>query len=796
MLLSSVVRQHSAHFEKLLEKVEAGEVSIPSDDWLSEQGFSPFYEERIGEIASAGEKLVGYEDQALHKREEYVEGIAQMTSTLFLDIANGLNAVNLQTAVDMAKSSKGIDKDLHSFVVAIQCKRDAFRQNKDNPQVYGPDCTPMPTSIDEPVSQNVQAVNASYSQAQLGIEERLHEQFRNILPGRAPKQLESSLEQTRIDYNRLVKTAVRNKGRLKQRISADQQPTMHVRSPSGREFVLQEISDEKGPLPIWRADGPQPNWTMTVIKDPKATSDRKRFPAQLTYFASTGNQRTQDVGFVSPQSAKRLKLEEQLPADKRLSVTSPTVTLCVPYAQENDANTLYAQADRCIQKALTPPLGQDAELHRQAVFTEFWGAHHEGRKVVMRFGTDILCDRLKHIPEIAVNKLQVPLDVGQQIVAESPHTIRFGNEGAFCTSKDMSQASVSVMQPNGEWQLIGAVDGKSMELPQRATYMADMKQPTSPRAIVMQVMELVTIEQSKTEVEAFQDGRRHLTFDQEPYSVYGIKAGDVVIAQTSNSGKQIALQVKDQHLIGEKLIARPESAERWAMVEKSSPALLPVKLAAARSEGKELWGLNVQPLGTYVRGQVVPFKETAQAQSVAAPPAIQSEAQISPAQQPTQSQVSAQPPAPAKSAAQQLWNKYSGQNTGVMAAKTPQLQSNLDSAMAKRAIGDGHSIEAIQTAISQHSPEAKKSGQLKNYADGIVKEATNSIFADRASRLVESVQETITQISTPVAKTSQQETQARHIGDQTAASEKSAQARTQNRTSPKLERTKDTGMER
>ena len=107
----------------------------------------------------------------------------------------------------------------------------------------------MPTNMEEPVSWNVESVNVSYAQAcaKLQLEERPHAQFRNILPGRAPKQLENSLEQIRLDYDRLVKTAARNRGRLKQRLSADQQPTMQVRSLSGNEFVLQEISDEKSP---------------------------------------------------------------------------------------------------------------------------------------------------------------------------------------------------------------------------------------------------------------------------------------------------------------------------------------------------------------------------------------------------------------------------------------------------------------------------------------------------------------------------------------------------------------------
>ena len=85
---------------------------------------------------------------------------------------------------------------------------------------------------------------------------------------------------------------------------------------------------------------------------------------------------------------------------------------------------------------------------------------------------------------------------------------------------------------------------------------------------------------------------------------------------------------------------------------------------------------------------------------------------------------------PEKSAAQQLWEQYSRQNNGVMsaiAASTPQLQARLDSEMAKRAMGDGHSLGAIQQAISQHSPAAKTSGQPDVYAQTTVEKASKEI---------------------------------------------------------------------
>lgn len=612
----TLVRQHSAHFEKLLARVAKGNLSIPSGSWLTSQGLPGGYEYQIWDIAGAGKELDRC--NTTQERDEVVELYSQNISTFLFEVANGPNALNLQTAVDMAKSSKGIDQELHRFVMAIQYKKDAFRQNKDNPEVYGPDHKPMPTSMEEPVSWNVQAVNASYSQAQLGLklEERPHEQFRNILPGRAPRSLEDSLKQTRIDYDRLIRTAVRNKARVRQRNAADQQPTMLVRATSGREFVLQEIRDEKGILPIWRAEGKQQQWTITITRDTQTKSDRKRFPAQLTCLDSQGNKRVQDIGFVSPDSAQKHELEKRLTRTGLLSATSPEVSLRVPFVQQNDTDMLYTQAERCLQTGLEPPLGQDPEAHRKTVFTEFWGSHYTGRKIVMRHGTDVLSDRLTQVPEIQVGRLQISHEIAQRLIERSPHTIEFGQDTFSAKGGEAILPSVSVLKPDGDRFLIGAVAARSIALPEGATYMAAFfKNPGSEKVVDMQVMDLPAVAQSQAEVAAFSDGRSHLTFDYEPHAAYGVREGQVIIAQAAGS-KPVALRVGDQHRIDARLAEKAGAAQRWADVEKSSPSALFEQLATAQGEGKKLWGLNVEPLGTYAKGQITPFQKVQESQQI------------------------------------------------------------------------------------------------------------------------------------------------------------------------------------
>ena len=118
------------------------------------------------------------------------------------------NAVNLQTAVDTAKSVKGIDTNIHTFVEALQYKPDDFRRNRNNLSIYV-DGKVMPTSINEPVSWGVQQVNECYSSAQL--QEREHQAFQAIFPKAVNRQHEAQVNAIIQTASSLTKQAVVNK---------------------------------------------------------------------------------------------------------------------------------------------------------------------------------------------------------------------------------------------------------------------------------------------------------------------------------------------------------------------------------------------------------------------------------------------------------------------------------------------------------------------------------------------------------------------------------------------------------
>ena len=726
----SLLDQVSIHCSKLLEKEDAGIISIPDDDWLTSQNFSPFYREQIEEIAGARNEVSTYRNP--QQRYKAAEIYLQRASELFTDVANGPNAVNLQTAVDMAKSSKGIDQELHKFVVALQYKPDVFRKNKNNPEVYVGG-KGLPTNTEEPVAWGIQSVNTAYCDAQL--EERLHQDFQALFPKAATNQQEWQTKAIIQNYNGLMAKAVKGKARLQQRRPEDRKPVLEVALPDGRQFTLQNIRDEQGTLPIWRAEGAQPDWKIRVSKDNQARSAAGRFPAELSFIDSEGIARTQEVGYVSQASALEHGLEQRLQRPKKtLSVSAPSVTSHVPWAQQNDTDMLFDEANRYIEGAIAPPPGKDIDAHRQELATALW-RQHSGRHIVMKQFPEVLGDRLQHVPEIQVGRLQVTSAVGQQLVEHNPHTIRFSKD-AFLTKAgdELVLPSVSVIKPDGQ-QLIGAVAARSVALPEGATYMAAFsKNPKSDRVIDMQVMDLPAISQTEAQVAAMREGRRHLTFDFEPHADYGIREGDIVIAQAEEGGEQVALRVGGQHLIDEQLAAKHSG--RWAEVEKSSPEKLMTQLSAATDEGKALWGMNVEPLGTYRQGQITSFTVAEQERQVL-PETVSESVVEQPDKHPVVTSVpeSAQPPQPNQppqeiSPSRLLWDRYSAQNSGVLAgvaAGNPSVQRSLDQAMAKQAIQDGHSAKEVEEAIAQHSPIAKQSSQPETYAKAAVEQAASSL---------------------------------------------------------------------
>ena len=95
-------------------------------------------------------------------------------------------------------------------------------------------------------------------------------------------------------------------------------------------------------------------------------------------------------------------------------------------------------------------------------------------------------------------------------------------------------------------------------------------------------------------------GRTHTTRTYEPYKAYEFKKGDVAIAVAGD--KKVAFRVGDQYIISQEMINDPTFQQQWADKEKHSPEELAIFIGKP-----EVWGLHMEPLGDYVKGNIVPF---------------------------------------------------------------------------------------------------------------------------------------------------------------------------------------------
>ncbi|MEH2206292.1 MAG: hypothetical protein V7K53_19795 [Nostoc sp.] len=97
-------------------------------------------------------------------------------------------------------------------------------------------------------------------------------------------------------------------------------------------------------------------------------------------------------------------------------------------------------------------------------------------------------------------------------------------------------------------------------------------------------------------------GRIHTTRGVDYQKTYGIKQGDIAIAQGKNC-EQVAFRVGKQYKITTQMIQDPSYQQAWAKWEKHSSK----ELTQTQASKSQVYGLFMEPLGDYVNGKIVPF---------------------------------------------------------------------------------------------------------------------------------------------------------------------------------------------
>ena len=491
-----LLKQVADHYTKLLKKDEDesknGTSLIPSDDWLKEQRFQAYrFRERMEAISEVGQRIDEVKNP-LH-RAALVKKSLGKASALLTDFVNGPNAAQLQAAVDSKKSQEGIDTYLHNFGKALRHKPDLLRETQKLPQNYTGNQTVL-TSTEEPIAWSTETVNEAYRDAQQ-LPELQNEAFKDLVPKDCTPAQKSRAIEMALTYNQLVDDWRVARDRLRERRPEDQQPTLLITTKGKRQLVIQSIEDRKSVLPIWRADGVT-DWTVRVRTDVQAESEATRFPTKLTFVDKAGKKHTEELGYVSPDSAAQHNLNSRIQGPKPLSIESPHARIRPPYAQENDADELIAIASRYAETAVE----QIPEKERAAYLSALWRESN-----TMDFGLkhfpDLVADRLKSVPEITVMGVQYQPDAVQAI-PEGECTAKF-SEYTYQTKAGIRKISpsISIVTSDGEEMHLGAIDARSMHLPLGTTVTANITVEESGKTAIMQVLDIVISEISEAVID-------------------------------------------------------------------------------------------------------------------------------------------------------------------------------------------------------------------------------------------------------------------------------------------------------
>jgi ribonuclease HI len=472
----ALLRQVSTSFAKQLRQADAGNLNIPSDYQLGVQGFPAYqFRERMEKIVQAHRRVLRVSEPS--KRQQFVQQALSKIAKLFSDAVDGPNAVNLQTAVDTAKSSRGIDNDNHAFIRGLAYKDHELRQNQKDPNAYT-NGRLMPSNTQEPIGWNVEAVNAVYKDVHLP--ELRNEAFRDLFPKTAtPEQEEKALAIART-YNERIANYQAAKDRLRDKRPEDEQPTLRVTSPTGRSLTIQNIDDESGKLPIWRANGPQPDWEVSIRPNQQGKSEQ--FVASLTYTAPSGDRTTSPLGTVAPESVSEHHLAERY-SNRTLVIKQPSAQIQAPYAQQNDLDEMMERATREVDNEIA----QIPQEERSAYLSALW-RQSDGMGLALKKFTPEITDRLQTVPEITLTGIQYSSNEAGQI-PPGEYTARFSEFSYEKNGETRTSPSVAIVTDEGEQQL-GALSARSMHLPIGTTVQAHIEIAESGTTATMQVIDL------------------------------------------------------------------------------------------------------------------------------------------------------------------------------------------------------------------------------------------------------------------------------------------------------------------
>jgi hypothetical protein len=462
----ALLEEISAHHRKILNRVQAGKLVIP------EEVLGYDVKERIESIASSSQDLTKVKDKT-----GFVDDRLNLVNELLNDMVNGPNAVNLQTAVDTAKSSRGIDLEVQALMQVLAHRKHLLRANQRNPEVYTHGQI-LPTNTQEPIGWAVEVANQIYVES--ALPELKHEVFRDLFPkDNFSVDIQNRAMTIAHAYQGMVKDARVMDDRLKQRRLEDQQPTAKITTLKGTVLTIQRMLDVERCDEIWRSDGLQKDWVLEIEQDGKSPEGLKA--------AIVTPQGKRAIGFVCPESIEHYQLDQRV-GSSGLRIASPTIEVFPPLRIQHDLDDRIREARVYLERAID----QIPEEERMVYASALWH-HSDGMGIVLKGFMSEVTQQLQNLPNIKLTGLQQ--DVNQVgTIADGSYEVMFTTHRYEKNEEWRSVPAIAVLDETGMAKTLGAIDPRTLRFPEGTIARAEII--AGEKVAQVQVTEILRVQEN------------------------------------------------------------------------------------------------------------------------------------------------------------------------------------------------------------------------------------------------------------------------------------------------------------
>ncbi len=554
-------------------------VAILTDKYLDNQGLPPMkLAETIDEVVAANRQI---KKLPLDEQLVFAEQNLNKVNNLIKNYCDSAIAKNLQAAVDINKSSNGIDENIYAFGKKIAYKTHQLRQNVKKPNIYFP--LSLPTNTQEPIGWAVETANKIYNRGfEISTGKKLQElqlnDFNNRFYGLLPKvdldpDSQSLINQSINEYKNCIdRIKVVEQSNI-DRLRENQQPTLEITSNSGKNLTIQRLcdADPKGISPVWDLKDGQIDSTILIARSQKQS--REQYSAYLD--AVNGKKL---IGYVTPESAKDNQLDrhnlEEIEGKKRVTIDKATIEFHPPYAISDNNERLFASANQVIARFSAAIPNESRAEYGAATWQINMG-------FASKVFPDLITSALEQVRPIVLNRVTA---TALDLVDGGNVAIRF--------ERDLK---VTVIALDGSTQELGFASEKNSPLITPGTVVsARIYQPlTKEIKIFTELGEFAVNPVSSLEAKPISELKGNFSFERI--------GKDIKVDYIDPSGKQMALGV-----LGQQLVNKESKPKLSSGVNVLSGTML-------RGKNSRILKIDVQelivhqPLARIDRGELVPL---------------------------------------------------------------------------------------------------------------------------------------------------------------------------------------------